>query len=161
MIDTNYYETLPQKRMAVGVLFLDEQENILLVKPTYRSYWLLPGGVVEKNESPRQACVREVKEELSLDVPVETLLCVEYLPKENEKNEYVQFVFYGGVLSQTHIQRIILPAAELSDYRFLPLEQALMLLSTKLAKRIPYCLQALQKKTIFYLEEEQATYKHV
>ena len=155
MIDAHYYETLPKKRMAVGALFLDEQKNILVVKPTYRPYWLLPGGVVEENESPRQACIREVKEELNLDVPVEALLCIEYLPQEDGKNEYMQFVFYGGILSQTYIQRIVLPTAELSEYRFLPLEQALMLLSTKLAKRMPYCLQALEKKTVVYLESGQ------
>ena len=99
-----------------GVL-LDEQGHVLVVKPTYRAYWLLPGGVVEDNESPKQACRREVQEELQLQVAIDKLLCVDYLPRENEKSECVQFVFYGGRLSQEQIQSIVLPADELSAYR--------------------------------------------
>jgi 8-oxo-dGTP diphosphatase len=153
----NYYETLPKKRMAVGVIFLDEQEHLLVVKPTYRAYWLLPGGVVEDNESPQQACRREVQEELQLQVAIDRLLCVDYLPTENEKSECIQFVFYGGLLSQKHIQSIVLPADELSAYRFSSYEEALQLLGTKLAARLPHCFQALQKNTVTYLENGQAT----
>ncbi|MFL5627283.1 MAG: NUDIX domain-containing protein, partial [Ktedonobacteraceae bacterium] len=66
MISDGYnYEAMSKKRMAVSAFFLDKQGNILIVKPTYRSDWLLPGGIVEKDESPRQACVREIKEELN------------------------------------------------------------------------------------------------
>ena len=81
----NYYETLPKKRLAVGVIFLDEQEQLLVVKPTYRAYWLLPGGVVEDNESPQQACRREVQEELQLQVAIDRLLCVDYLQSKLKK----------------------------------------------------------------------------
>jgi 8-oxo-dGTP diphosphatase len=153
----NYYETLPKKRMAVGVIFLDEQGHLLVVKPTYRAYWLLPGGVVEDNESPKQACRREVQEELQLQVAIDQLLCVDYLPSEDEKSECVQFVFYGGLLSQEQIRSIVLPANELSTYRFSSYEEALRLLSAKLATRLPHCFQALQKNTVTYLENGQAT----
>ena len=73
MIDTSYYNTLPKKRMGASALFLDTQNNLLLVKPTYRPFWLLTGGVIEENESPRIACLREVKEELGLDISIEKL----------------------------------------------------------------------------------------
>ena len=72
------YEQLPKKRMAAGALFLNERQEILIVKPAYREFWLLPGGVIEDGESPRQACMREIREELGLEVWVEKLLCVDY-----------------------------------------------------------------------------------
>ena len=152
----NYYETLPKKRLAVGVLLLDGQGHVLVVKPTYRAYWLLPGGVVEDNESPKQACRREVQEELQLQIAIDRLLCVDYLPKENEQSECVQFVFYGGLLSQKQIRSIVLPVDELSAYRFSSYKEALQLLGTKLATRLPHCFQALQKNTVTYLENGQA-----
>ncbi len=39
-------------------------------------YYTLPGGGVEPGETPVRACVRELKEETSLDVEVRTEVCV-------------------------------------------------------------------------------------
>ena len=66
----SFSEKLPKKRMAAAALFLNEQHEILIVKPIYRELWLLPGGVVEEGESPRQACIREIREELGLVIAV-------------------------------------------------------------------------------------------
>ena len=64
-----YIASLARKRMAVGALFHDENGRVLLVDPTYKPTWDLPGGAVEKEESPYAACRREVAEELGLDRP--------------------------------------------------------------------------------------------
>ena len=48
--------------VAAGVLFFDEQGRVMLVDPTYKPGWEIPGGYVEAGESPLEACVREVKE---------------------------------------------------------------------------------------------------
>jgi len=53
----SFFETLPKKRIASAALFLNAQNEILLVKPIYQEHWLLPGSVVEEGESPRQACI--------------------------------------------------------------------------------------------------------
>src|ERR1035441_8047479 len=55
-----YIASLARKRMAAGSLFRDEDGRVLLVDPTYKPTWDLPGGVVEKEESPHAACRREV-----------------------------------------------------------------------------------------------------
>jgi 8-oxo-dGTP diphosphatase len=36
--------------MAAGVVLLDDEQRILIAKPTYRPTWLVPGGVVEDQE---------------------------------------------------------------------------------------------------------------
>jgi 8-oxo-dGTP diphosphatase len=46
------------------VLFRDAAGRVLLVKPTYKNGWEIPGGYVDAGESPRAAAAREVKEEL-------------------------------------------------------------------------------------------------
>jgi 8-oxo-dGTP diphosphatase len=152
MKDLNYYETLPKKRMSVSAIFFNKEKHILIVKPTYRAYWLLPGGCIEDDESPQEACNRETKEELNIDISVEQLLGVDYLAKDNEETECLQFTFYGGILSQTQIYMIALPVTELSRYCFLPVEKILPILSPKLAKGLPYYLQALKENTVVYLE---------
>lgn len=42
-------------RVAAGVLIRDAAGRILLVKPTYKDGWEIPGGYVEPDESPAAA----------------------------------------------------------------------------------------------------------
>ena len=60
----SHFDSLPKKRMGAGCLFLDEHQRVLLVKPTYKPGWEIPGGIVELNESPKKCCEREVLEEI-------------------------------------------------------------------------------------------------
>jgi 8-oxo-dGTP diphosphatase len=64
--------------MAAGLLLFDAAGRVLLVKPTYKDHWDVPGGVVESNESPRDAARRELGEELGLDREPGELLCVDW-----------------------------------------------------------------------------------
>jgi 8-oxo-dGTP diphosphatase len=38
--------------VAAGVLFFDEHDRVLLVDPSYKPGWEIPGGYVEAGESP-------------------------------------------------------------------------------------------------------------
>lgn len=150
-----YTATLPGKRMASGCLFFNSAGELLIVKPTYRADWLLPGGSVEKDESPAKGCVREIREELGLEKPVLRLLCLEYQSAHSRGTESLQFIFYGGLLNESEIASIRLPADELSAYRFCPRAEALSLLVPKLAKRTEFALRALEENTVIYLEDKQ------
>ena len=55
-------------RASAGAAFFDASGRILLVDPTYKPGWNLPGGAVDDGETPRAACVREVAEELGLPI---------------------------------------------------------------------------------------------
>ncbi len=139
--------------MGAGALFLHQEGSLLLVKPTYRDYWLLPGGAVEEDESPLQGCVREVSEELGLELPLGRLLCLDYVSRQGILSEGLQFIFAGGVLSQEQITAIRLPLDELSEFRFVSLTEAISLVSPRMSRRLAYCMQALEKQTTIYLEE--------
>lgn len=67
---------------AVAVVFNDQQQ-ILLVKTTYnRNHpWGLPGGSLEYGEAPEAAAVREICEEIGIEVEIEKFLMVKsWLP---------------------------------------------------------------------------------
>ncbi len=89
--------------MAAGALFRDEDGRVLLVDPTYKPTWDLPGGAVEKEESPHAACRREVAEELGLDRPPGRVLVVDWVPSRPERPEGLIVVYDGGVRAGTVI----------------------------------------------------------
>lgn len=108
--------SLPGKRAAAGVLFTDGRGRILLVEPAYKPYWDLPGGVVNRDESPQAAAAREVKEELGLDVTVGRLLVVDWFPPRPSATEALMFVFAGGMLTDADTARIVLQMDELRSW---------------------------------------------
>lgn len=87
---------LPRKRMASTVLLFDESDRVLVVEPIYVDFMELPGGAVELDESPRQAAVREVKEELGLDRDPGRLLAMDWVPPRSGRSEGLITVFDGG-----------------------------------------------------------------
>jgi ADP-ribose pyrophosphatase YjhB (NUDIX family) len=75
------------------VLATDEAGRILVVKTTYLGPgWMLPGGRVERGETPHAAAARETLEETGLEVRVDRLLLV-----DARKDGDVSFVFAGRV----------------------------------------------------------------
>ena len=113
-----YVASLARKRMAATALFRDEQGRVLLVNPSYKETWDLPGGAVEAEESPHAACRREVAEELGLDRPPGPVLAVDWVPSRPQRPEGVIVVYDGGVLSEAEINEIVLADGELTEYAF-------------------------------------------
>ncbi len=106
--------------VAAAALIRDDTGQVLTVKPNYRDYWTLPGGICELGESPQAGCAREVAEEVGLVRPVGRLLSLdwqhspaEYGPKARPS---MYFVFDGGVLPGG--SPIVLQEDELDDFRF-------------------------------------------
>ena len=76
------------------VLATDGAGRILVVKTTYLGPgWMLPGGRVERGETPHGAAARETREETGFDVTVDRLLLV-----DARKGRDVSFVFGGSVV---------------------------------------------------------------
>jgi ADP-ribose pyrophosphatase YjhB (NUDIX family) len=69
-------------KVAVGTLGTLEGRVILLkrgIEPAY-GRWVFPGGYVNRGETAPEAGIREAKEEVNLDVRIETLLNVYSYP---------------------------------------------------------------------------------
>lgn len=60
------------------VLATDERGRILVVRTTYLGrQWMLPGGRVERGETPHAAAAREALEETGINVAVERLVLID------------------------------------------------------------------------------------
>ncbi|HWG65189.1 MAG TPA: NUDIX domain-containing protein, partial [Streptosporangiaceae bacterium] len=73
--------------------------RILLVDPTYKPDWDLPGGMAEANEPPADAVRRELREELGLGIQVGDLLCVDWVSPHGPWDDLLNFIFDGGTLT--------------------------------------------------------------
>ncbi|MDO8649870.1 MAG: NUDIX hydrolase [Candidatus Berkelbacteria bacterium] len=152
-----YLNTLARKITAGGALFFNNKNELLLVKPNYKDNWNIPGGVTEAAEAPWEACQREVMEEIGLNRSINQLLCIDhkYVPEEKAA-ESLQFIFYGGVLTEEEIAKIKLQDSELTEFRFVPMREALKMVSQGMARRLPMCEEAIrdgQTRLISKMEE--------
>jgi ADP-ribose pyrophosphatase YjhB (NUDIX family) len=76
------------------VLVRDESGRILAVRTAYLGPgWMLPGGHVERHETPHHAAARETREETGLDVLVDRVLLV-----DARRARGVSFVYSGIVV---------------------------------------------------------------
>ena len=149
---TGYSATLPRKRMGAGVLFFDPAGRVLLVEPTYKPYWEVPGGAVEADESPRDAAVRELKEELGLSCLIGGLLAIDWVPPRPDRTEGLMMVFDGGLLPAQEAAAIRVPPEELRGFAFCTAEEAAQRLSPLLTRRVAACVAARSAGQTVYLE---------
>jgi 8-oxo-dGTP pyrophosphatase MutT (NUDIX family) len=109
---------LPRKRAIAQLLVRDPADRVLLCRLTYKEDWDLPGGVVEVNESPRDAVRREVEEELDLVLDAGPLLLTDWLPPWSGWDDALALVYDGGVHAATLLGGTTLQAREIRDVEF-------------------------------------------
>jgi 8-oxo-dGTP pyrophosphatase MutT (NUDIX family)/GNAT superfamily N-acetyltransferase len=114
---------LPTKRVIAQGLIHNSAAEILLCELTYKKEWDLPGGVVDPHESPAQALVREIREELQVGVLPGSLVAVNWLPRYRGWDDAMLFVFDLGVDDQV-IARAHLEPRELRSLHWCTLEEA-------------------------------------
>ena len=151
MSDSELNEAVAQPRTAAGVLFFDETGRVLLVKPTYKPGWEIPGGYLHPGETPSQGAAREVKEELGITPPVGRLLAADWAPHPTEGDKLL-FVFDGGILPDDERAQIILDGVEIGEYAFHDSDQIDSLLIPRLARRVHAALDARSRAETAYLE---------
>jgi 8-oxo-dGTP pyrophosphatase MutT (NUDIX family) len=128
---------IPRIPASAGALIFDDSGRLLILKPTYKSGWTIPGGQVEADgETPWEACRREALEESGIEVETGRLACVDFLRPRLGRAGGARFLFDCGVLDAERLERLEIQVEEISEYRFLAVPQALKLLSGPLRRRV-------------------------
>ncbi|WNB86686.1 NUDIX hydrolase [Cellulomonas sp. ATA003] len=141
-------EKFASPRVAAGVLFRDDDGRVLLVKPSYKDGWEIPGGYVETGESPRAAAIREVREELGIELGVTDLSVTDWAPHPDEGDK-ILFIFHGRTVDQRDLDRFELDHTEVIDAKFFPVEELASVMPDRLARRV---VEATRQRAATYLE---------
>jgi 8-oxo-dGTP diphosphatase len=140
-----WHASLPGVIVSAAALIGDGAGGVLVVKPNYRDHWTLPGGICEFGEAPRAGCVREVAEELGIDLSPGALLAIDWQPAQQiygpNARPAVFFIFDGG--TRPSLSGIRLQPEELDDCRFAPVSDLAGLLPATSVPRVAAAIAAL------------------
>lgn len=143
-----------RKRVAADVLIRDEAGRVLLVDPTYKEGWDLPGGMVEANESPQAGALRELGEELGLTRVIGRPLVVEWVGAHGPWDDQIVFVFDGGVISPDDVDGIRVSDAEIARWRFSDVDDVQKEMRDHIWRRLRLALDAVGDGSVRYFERD-------
>jgi 8-oxo-dGTP diphosphatase len=148
---TQEFIPLPGIPVSAGALIFDRSGRLLILKPTYKSGWTIPGGVMEADgESPWEACRREVREETGIDVSRGRLAAMDFRRPRPGRPGGIRFLFDCGKVSDQALAGLTLQPEEISESRLVPLPDALDLLRGPIKRRVR---AATSGRRLVYLED--------
>ena len=113
-------------KVSMGII-LDSEGKILIaqrnLQKNFGGMWEFPGGKQEADESPEQALIRELKEELSIEVEV-----LRSFQPYDYKDEKIKISFYpihckiigGMIVNNEHEEVIFISLEEIDNFEFAP-----------------------------------------
>jgi 8-oxo-dGTP pyrophosphatase MutT (NUDIX family) len=142
-VETEVPFEVPRIPVSAGALIFDRAGRLLIVNPTYKRGWTVPGGQMEADgETPWEACRREVCEETGLEVRTGHLACVDFLHPRPRNPGGLRLLFDCGALDDQTLAAIVVPPDEISEYRLVEPDDAFELLSGPLRRRVSAALGA-------------------
>ena len=99
--------------IAVGVLVIDKDKALIIKRgeEPNKFLWSIPGGLVEIGEELEEAAIREVKEEMGIDIKIEKMIgifnCINRNKNEIEYHyviiDYIAREFTGSIKTNKEI----------------------------------------------------------
>ena len=83
--------------LCVAAALIDADNRVLIQKrpegKEYAGFWEFPGGKIERNETPEQALVRELKEELDINTVIKALFPISFISHARPDKHIVMPLF--------------------------------------------------------------------
>lgn len=95
-------------KLEVAGCYCKSDNRVLLVKrhpeKSQGNTWGVPGGKLEKGETPREAVIREIKEEVGLDIDDESLMAIGTFYCRLPSVDYTYHIFYKSFKTLPKVQ---------------------------------------------------------
>lgn len=119
---TNLFRIMKKQIKAVSAI-IKKDGKILLIKRgknPWKDMWGTSGGKIDEGETPNDAIIREINEELSVKFyPIKKIKTYHF---EDERNSCDTIVFFGKIDGEIKIKK-----DEISELKWLPPKEALSL----------------------------------
>lgn len=109
------------------------QGSLVLVRHWYNTLWVMPGGGINRHETPEQAAIREVREELGLDIAQLDYKLGDYANNKDGKNDTVH-CFVVELAQRPAIKKRL--NLEVSDVAWYPFDSLPVGVSSATVRRI-------------------------
>lgn len=110
-----------ENKLIVHVLVKSDDRYLVMKRSkeetAYQEYWDIPGGSAEVGELPREAAIRETKEEAGLDIIPLKVIHENSRVVEEKNMIYISLFYSCEVISD--IKNIVLQDDEHTEYRFI------------------------------------------
>lgn len=109
--------SIPEYHVAIGVVYKNSRVLITKRKPEglLGGLWEFPGGKIQKNETPESACIREMKEEVSLSIEIDSYLT-------RVKHAYTHFRILVDVFLCRYVSGTV-KLNQATDYRWVKIKE--------------------------------------
>lgn len=120
------------KTIEVVAAIIKDGEKIFATQRGYGEFkdgWEFPGGKIEAGESPKEALIREIKEELNVEIDVHELFdTVEYDYPDFHLTMhcYISSLKTGEIVLNEHEDAKWLAKSELDSVEWLPADEGLI-----------------------------------
>lgn len=114
------------KKIEVVAAIIEKDNQFLATQRGYgefRGMWEFPGGKVEPGERKKDALLREIEEELNLDISIKQYLSTveyEYPTFHLTMHCYICEISQGDMVLNEHLAARWLPVDELDQVQWLP-----------------------------------------
>lgn len=113
-----WLKTLEARVASAAVLIENSAGELLIVKAHYKSHWGVPGGIIDAGETPLEAALREVSEEVGLTLQPTDLTFHAVALRYSQEAMLYQFVFRAR-LDDEQLRTIALSDGEIEAYEFI------------------------------------------
>ncbi|MFJ1931627.1 NUDIX domain-containing protein [Kitasatospora sp. NPDC086801] len=159
-----FIATLPRATAYASLYVTDEQGRPVLLnssvyKPDKGQIWQFPGGQMDPGETPREAAVRETRQETGLTLTCGRLLALHFLPPEPTwpANKF-GLIFEGDTLSPEQLASIHLDPDEHSEWDARPVEDWTDVLNPRSMDRLRQVDGAARSGTTAYIEHTRSSF---
>ncbi|HXU52921.1 MAG TPA: NUDIX domain-containing protein [Casimicrobiaceae bacterium] len=126
--------------ISAGLLVMCEPGEILLGHATHSRWWDIPKGLCEPGEPPREAAIRECREEFGLRVATGAIVKVGHFPYRRGKELELFAVLIARIdpsllwCASTFVDRLGKARPEIAGYRWAPYNRIGELCAPAMAK---------------------------
>ena len=138
-------DTSEAEHWGVGCIILNEENKILCIQRSDNGQWSSPGGTVDPGETIMDAVVREIKEEVGLDItrPRYIGMCYNRTEKNGQQIIWNAYSF----VCRTYSGNVTIQEDEVSQYQWLNLYECL---NYDLFKPFLYSLDMMMQCTEYF-----------